>query len=69
MAYAEALKPFALRWYEEPCDPMDFELYRELTEVYPHALAMGENLSGERELQNFLRYSKFRHHRRFNTPV
>ena len=60
LAYAKALKPFALRWYEEPCDPMDFELYRELTEIYPHAIATGENLSGERELQNFLRYSKFR---------
>ena len=60
LAYAQALKQFELRWYEEPCDPMDFELYRELTEIYPHALATGENLSGERELQNFLRYSKFR---------
>ena len=60
LAYAKALKQFELRWYEEPCDPMDFELYRELTEIYPHALATGENLSGERELQNFLRYSKFR---------
>ena len=26
LAYAEGLRPFALRWFEEPCDPIDFAL-------------------------------------------
>jgi len=60
LAYARALEPLALRWLEEPCDPMDYELYRELAQVYPHALANGENFSGARELDNFLRYGGFR---------
>jgi D(-)-tartrate dehydratase len=59
-AYAEALAPLGLRWLEEPCDPMDYELYRALAEVYPHALGNGENFSGNRELENFLLYSGFR---------
>jgi L-alanine-DL-glutamate epimerase-like enolase superfamily enzyme len=59
-AYAEALAPLGLRWLEEPCDPMDYALYRELAEVYPHALGNGENFSGNRELENFLLYSGFR---------
>ena len=59
-AYAEALAPLGLRWLEEPCDPMDYALYRALAEVYPHALGNGENFSGNRELENFLLYSGFR---------
>jgi hypothetical protein len=26
LAYAKGLAPFALRWFEEPCDPLDFAL-------------------------------------------
>ena len=59
-AYAKALAPYGLRWLEEPCDPMDYELYRELAQAYPHPLANGENFSGARELENFLRYGGFR---------
>src|SRR5438045_3292873 len=28
-AYAKALSPFGLRWFEEPCDPLDFALLAE----------------------------------------
>ncbi len=26
LAYARGLAPFGLRWFEEPCDPLDFAL-------------------------------------------
>src|SRR5499425_1032412 len=38
-AYAKALAPFNLRWFEEPCDPLDYALYAELAGVYPGPLA------------------------------
>jgi len=60
LAYARALEPYALRWFEEPCDPMDYALYSELASAYPHPIAAGENLSGERELDNLLRFGGFR---------
>ena len=30
LAYAKALAPFELRWFEEPCDPLDFALLAEI---------------------------------------
>src|SRR5207253_2081486 len=44
LAYAEALAPLRLRWFEEPCDPNDFALYAEIAQAYPGPLATGENL-------------------------
>ena len=34
LAYAEALAPFNLRWFEEPCDPLDFALLAEIASRY-----------------------------------
>ena len=36
IAYADALAPYGLRWYEEAGDPLDYELQAELGEVYPN---------------------------------
>ena len=44
IAYANALAPYGLRWYEEAGDPLDYELQARLGEVYPNTLATGENL-------------------------
>src|SRR5262249_1542885 len=44
LAYARALAPFKLRWFEEPCDPLAFSLYAEIASVYSAPLATGENL-------------------------
>ncbi len=30
LRYAQALAPFRLRWFEEPCDPLDYALFAEL---------------------------------------
>src|SRR5882672_8822748 len=50
LAYAKALAPFKLRWFEEPCDPLDFALMAELASVYDPPLATGENRSEERRV-------------------
>src|SRR5262245_30478905 len=41
LAYAKALGPFELRWFEEPCDPLDFALLSDVARDYPAALATG----------------------------
>src|SRR5215475_7990419 len=44
LAYAKAVAPFRLRWFEEPCDPLDFALLAEIAGDYDPPLATGENL-------------------------
>lgn len=58
--YANALAPFGLRWFEEPTDPLDFELLFELSKHYAPAIATGENLFSTQDIQNLLRYSGLR---------
>jgi L-alanine-DL-glutamate epimerase-like enolase superfamily enzyme len=60
LAYAKALAPYGLRWYEEAGDPLDFELQARLGEVYPHPLATGENLFSMQDARNLLRYGGMR---------
>src|SRR6476469_3370521 len=38
LAYAKAMSPYRLRWFEEPCDPLDFATLAEISDAYPHAL-------------------------------
>jgi L-alanine-DL-glutamate epimerase-like enolase superfamily enzyme len=60
VAYAEALTPYALRWYEEPGDPLDYDLQARLGEVYPYPLATGENLFSLPDARNLIRYGGMR---------
>jgi len=60
VAYAEALEPYRLRWYEEAGDPLDYQLQAELGEHYPHAMATGENLFSMQDARNLLRYAGLR---------
>ncbi len=60
LAYARALEPYGLRWYEEPGDPLDFELLRRVAEAYAHPLATGENLFSLPDVRNLLRYGGLR---------
>jgi L-alanine-DL-glutamate epimerase-like enolase superfamily enzyme len=59
-AYAKAIEPLGLRWYEEPGDPLDFHLTRELAEDYGGALATGENLFSVRDAVNLMRFGGMR---------
>jgi L-alanine-DL-glutamate epimerase-like enolase superfamily enzyme len=60
LAYAKALAPFELRWFEEPCDPLDFALLAEIAEVYDPPLATGENLFSTQDVENLVRFGGLR---------
>ena len=60
VAYAHALAPYGLRWYEEPGDPLDFQLQAMLASHYPGPMAMGENLFSLQDARNLIRYAQLR---------
>jgi len=60
IAYAKALAPYRLRWYEEPGDPLDFELQAKLANHYAEPMATGENLFSMQDARNLIRYAQLR---------
>jgi L-alanine-DL-glutamate epimerase-like enolase superfamily enzyme len=60
LAYARALAPRKLRWFEEPCDPLDYALLAELADVYAPPLATGENLYSTQDVANLVRFAGLR---------
>jgi L-alanine-DL-glutamate epimerase-like enolase superfamily enzyme len=60
VAYAHALAPYGLRWYEEAGDPLDYELQMKLSEIYPRPMATGENLFSVQDARNLIRYAGLR---------
>jgi D(-)-tartrate dehydratase len=59
-AYAQALAPFRLRWFEEPCDPLDFALLADIAARYEPPLATGENLFSTQDVENLVRFGGLR---------
>jgi D(-)-tartrate dehydratase len=60
LAYAEAMKPYNLFWYEEAGDPLDYRIQAELSKVYPGPMATGENLFSHQDARNLARYGGMR---------
>jgi L-alanine-DL-glutamate epimerase-like enolase superfamily enzyme len=60
VAYALALAPYGLRWYEEPGDPLDYDLQAKLASHYPGSMATGENLFSVQDVRNLIRYAGLR---------
>jgi D(-)-tartrate dehydratase len=60
IVYAEALAPYGLRWFEEPGDPLDYELQARLASHYAGPMATGENLFSMPDARNLLRYAGLR---------
>jgi len=60
IAYAQALAPFRLRWYEEAGDPLDYELQSKLSLHYLEPIATGENLFSLQDARNLIRYAGLR---------
>ena len=60
IAYAKALAPLGLFWFEEAGDPLDFRLQAALADFYPHPMATGENLFSHQDARNLLRYAGMR---------
>jgi len=60
VAYAQALEPYGLLWYEEAGDPLDYALQAELAKHYAPAMATGENLFSTIDATNLIRYGGMR---------
>jgi L-alanine-DL-glutamate epimerase-like enolase superfamily enzyme len=60
LAYASALAPYRLRWYEEAGDPLDYDLQAKLSEFYEPPMATGENLFSVQDARNLIRYAGLR---------
>lgn len=60
LEYAMMLKPYRLKWYEEPLDPLDFSSHMALAEYYSGSIATGENLFSYQDARNLLRHGGLR---------
>jgi L-alanine-DL-glutamate epimerase-like enolase superfamily enzyme len=60
IAYAKALSQYDLFWYEEPGDPLDYELQAQLAQHYANPMATGENLFSMQDARNLIRYGGMR---------
>jgi L-alanine-DL-glutamate epimerase-like enolase superfamily enzyme len=65
IAYAKALRPYGLFWYEEAGDPLDYALQAALAEHYDGPMATGENLFSHQDARNLLRHGGMRPDRDF----
>jgi D(-)-tartrate dehydratase len=64
LAYARGLQRFGLRWFEEPCDPLDFALLAEIASAYDAPLSTGENLFSTQDVENLVRFGGLKPERR-----
>ena len=60
LAYAKALAPYKLRWFEEPADPLDYSLLAEFGAIYDAPIGTGENLFSTQDVQNLVRFGGLR---------
>jgi L-alanine-DL-glutamate epimerase-like enolase superfamily enzyme len=60
LAYAKALAPYRLRWFEEPTDPLDFGLLAEVAAIYEAPIGTGENLFSTQDVQNLVTFGGLR---------
>lgn len=60
LAYARAIEPYGLRWYEEIGDPLDYDLNRRVVESYAGPVATGENLFSVPDVNNLLLFGGMR---------
>ena len=64
LRYAKAMAPYKLRWFEEPCDPLDYATLSDISDAYPHALSTGENLFSQQDVENLVRFGNLKPARR-----
>ncbi|GAB2871101.1 mandelate racemase/muconate lactonizing enzyme family protein [Paraburkholderia jirisanensis] len=60
LAYARAIEPYDLRWYEEIGDPLDFDLNRQVAQAYDGRIATGENLFSVPDVKNLALFGGMR---------
>lgn len=60
LAYAKALAPYRLRWFEEPTDPLDYALLAEVAAIYEAPIGTGENLFSTQDVKNLITFGGLR---------
>ncbi len=55
-----ALAPYKLRWFEEPCDPLDYALLADVSAADFLPISTGENCFSAADTRNMLRYGGLR---------
>ncbi|MBI3917647.1 MAG: mandelate racemase [Betaproteobacteria bacterium] len=60
LAYAKALAPYKLRWFEEPTNPLDYALLAEVASIYDAPIGTGENLFSTQDVVNLVRFGGLR---------
>ena len=54
--YAERLNAYELKWYEEPCEPLDCAMHGPISQASKNPVATGENLFSSQDVLNFARH-------------
>lgn len=62
-AYAGAMAPYDLAWFEEPVDPLDYMAHAEMAAVCTMPIATGENLYSRIDALNLIRHGGLRRDR------
>lgn len=65
LAYAEAIEPYGLRWYEEPVEVLDFDALSVVAEASATPIATGENIFSLVDSRNLIRYGGMKPDRDF----
>jgi len=65
LEYGRAMDPYGLKWYEEPCDPLDFEILKDVCAEVKTPIATGENIFSHQDSRNLLRYGGMRKEKDF----
>lgn len=60
LAYAEALAPYRLRWFEEPTGPLEYNLLADVAAIYDAPIGTGENLFSTQDVENLVRFGGLR---------
>jgi len=60
LAYAKALAPYHLKWFEEPTDPLGYQLLGEFIAQYGAAVGTGENLFSTQDVENLVTFGGMR---------
>jgi L-alanine-DL-glutamate epimerase-like enolase superfamily enzyme len=68
LAYARAMEPYGLGWFEEPVDPLDYRAHAVLCEATPMPVATGENLFSVPDFRNLVRHGGMRPNRDWLQP-
>jgi L-alanine-DL-glutamate epimerase-like enolase superfamily enzyme len=68
LAYAKAMEPYKLCWFEEPVDPLDYLAHQVIAEESAIPLATGENLFSLQDFRNLLRHGGLRPHKDWLQP-